>query len=106
MVSNLEGLIRPVEFCIGFLKERRPEFFLRVRLHENQLAIPEDKEDVFLCVFLGSFGESFDLVGSRSSTTTSTHSPYCQNLKREWNQCIAIVIAIIIIIHHSPKQTT
>ena len=45
MVTNLEGLIRPVKFCICFFKERRPELFLGVRLHEHQLAIPEDEDD-------------------------------------------------------------
>ena len=28
------------------------------------------------------FVDVFNLVGSRSSTTTSIHSPYCQNLKK------------------------
>ena len=45
VASNLEGLIRPVKFCICFFKKRRPELFLGVRLHEHQLAIPEDEDD-------------------------------------------------------------
>ena len=44
-ITNLEWLIRPMKLCIGFLKERRPEFFLGVRLHEHQLAVPEDEDD-------------------------------------------------------------
>ena len=53
MVTNLEGLIRPVKLCIGFLKERRPEFQIRMLMRRKRVMMVTNLEGLIKPVKLG-----------------------------------------------------